>query len=214
MSQANVARRGARLDHGGALPVLAHAFIVIGGGFKGDGNLGGAGVGAQAQVNAKAVAVFRHVLQNRNQPLGEPHKECGGLDAFGHWRGFRIVENDEIDIAGVIQFAGAVLAHGEHHVAAVARGIVAVDTAEFSGARGIEKQPVDRGPQHGIGKARERRRHLVDGPDLSQIGKGDEKRGLCLGVAQCHHDFRLGGERLRGVETGAERRQQIFGRVA
>ena len=123
MPKANVARRGPRLDHGGALPVLPHAFIVNGGGFQGDGNLRGAGIGAQAQVHAKAVAVFRHVLQNRDEPLGEPHKEGGGLDAFRQWRGFRIVENDEIDIAGIVQFAGAMLAHGEHHIAAMARWI-------------------------------------------------------------------------------------------
>ena len=214
MPKTNVACRGPRLDHGGALPVLPHAFIVVGGGFQGDGNLRGAGVGAQAQVNAKAVAVFRHVLQNRDEALGEPHKEGGGLDAFRHGRCFRIVENDEIDIAGVIQFASAVLAHGEHHIAAMARGIVLIDTAEFSGARGIEKKPVDRGPQHGIGKAREGCRHLVNGPDLSQIGKGNEKRGLRLGMAQRRHDFRLGGESLRGVKAGAERRQQVFGSMA
>ena len=209
-TQTNVAGRGARLDHGGALPVLPHAFIINGSCLQGDGNLCGAGIGAQAQVNAKAVAVFRDVLQNRDQPLGQAHKECGGLDAFRHRCGFRIIENNEIDIAGVIQFTGAVLAHGERHIAAVARWIFLVDTAKFSGARGIEKKPVDRGPQHGVGKARERRRHLVDGPDFSQIGEGNEKRSLCLGMAQGHHDFSLAQESLRGVNAGAQGRQQVF----
>jgi hypothetical protein len=96
----------------------------------------------------------------------------------------------------------------------VARWIFLIDTAKFSSARGIEKKPIDGSIQHGIGKARKRRRHLVNGPELPQISKGNEKRSPCLGVAQRHHDFGLARESLRGVNAGAQGRQQVFRRVA
>src|SRR6185295_7159680 len=47
----------ARFDPGGAFPILSHALVVELGGLSGDGDLGGPGIGPQAEIDSKDVAV-------------------------------------------------------------------------------------------------------------------------------------------------------------
>src|SRR5687768_7126779 len=64
LAQRKIARQGTRLDHGGALPVLAHALVVDGGSLESDGALGGARVRAQPKVDAVQIALSRRLLQD------------------------------------------------------------------------------------------------------------------------------------------------------
>src|SRR3546814_353718 len=57
LAERAVAGHRARLDHGGALPVLAQAFVVGEGGVQADRQRHGAGIGPEAQVGAEDVAV-------------------------------------------------------------------------------------------------------------------------------------------------------------
>ena len=81
LAQRDVAGDGARLDHRGAFPVLAHILVVDRGRLDRDGDLGGARIGPQPQVDAEDIAVLGHVLQQADQPLGEAHEEGRRLDA-------------------------------------------------------------------------------------------------------------------------------------
>ena len=80
LAKFDVAGDGTRLDHGGALPVLAEIFVIDRGSLKRDGDLRGARVGPQPQVDAIGVAVLGHILQQANQALGEPDEEGRRLD--------------------------------------------------------------------------------------------------------------------------------------
>ena len=71
----DVAGAGARLDHRGALPVLADAFVVIERGGHRDRDLGRRRIGPQPQVDAEHVAVGGALLQQLDQPARQPHEE-------------------------------------------------------------------------------------------------------------------------------------------
>src|SRR6185436_18638609 len=62
-SRLGIAGAGARLDHRGTLPVLAHGLVIIQRRIGGDRNLGGARIGPQPQVDAKDIAVLRRFGQ-------------------------------------------------------------------------------------------------------------------------------------------------------
>ncbi len=71
-----IAGHRARLDHRGALPVLAHAFVVGDGGGQRDGGRRHGGIGAQAQVGAEHVAVGVARLHQRHQAARDAGREA------------------------------------------------------------------------------------------------------------------------------------------
>src|SRR3546814_14664231 len=70
LAERAVAGHRARLDHGGALPVLAQAFVVGEGGVQADRQRHGAGIGPEAQVGAEDVAVGGAVVQAAHEEIG------------------------------------------------------------------------------------------------------------------------------------------------
>src|SRR3546814_8500381 len=74
LAEPAVARHRARLDHGGALPVLPQALVVGEGGVQADGQRHGAGIGAQAQVGAEDVAVGGAVVEAAHEVAGQAHE--------------------------------------------------------------------------------------------------------------------------------------------
>ena len=75
MPQRQVAGHRARLDHRGALPVLAHALVVGHGGVHRDGRWGRRRIGPQPQIGAEHVAVGVARLHQRHQAAGKPRRE-------------------------------------------------------------------------------------------------------------------------------------------
>ena len=114
----DVAGHGPRLDQGGALPVLAEALVVDERGVGRERERGGARIGAQAQIGAEDVAVGRALLQQLHEVARQAHEERRRLLDAGRKRdALGIVEDDEVDVAGIVELAGAELAHAEHDVA-------------------------------------------------------------------------------------------------
>ncbi len=113
----DVAGHRARLDEGGALPVLAEAFVVEGGGLGRERDLGGARIGPQSQVGAEDVARRRALIHQAHEIARQAHEECLRVEAFLEACFRALEEDDEIDVARIVEFVGAVLADGEHHVA-------------------------------------------------------------------------------------------------
>ena len=103
-----------------------------------DGDLGGARIGPQAQIDAEDVAVLGHVLKQRDEPLGEADEEGRGLDAVRSERRIGIEQDDEIDVARIVELAGAELAHGEHGVAGALPRL-----RELAGTPCFGEEPVD-----------------------------------------------------------------------
>ena len=77
-AQRKIARHRARLDHGGALPVLAERLVIMPRGVERDGGGGRAGIGPQAQVDAQHIAVAGALLQQLDQMLDDAQRI--GLD--------------------------------------------------------------------------------------------------------------------------------------
>ena len=101
------------LDHRRALPVLAGGLIIGLGGQYREGERGQSGIGTQPQIGAKDVALRGALLHRADQVAGETDEALlqavgiGGLDPF------LVVEHDQIDVAGVVEFVPAELAHAE-----------------------------------------------------------------------------------------------------
>ena len=115
-----IAGAGARLDHGGALPVLAHGFVIIQRRIGGDGDLGGAGIGPQAQIDAEDIAIGGDLGQQLDQPAHDIDRRAARIAALGEGKFLGVVEHHQIDIAGIVQLIGAVLAHRQHGQAGLA----------------------------------------------------------------------------------------------
>ena len=112
--------------------------------FECDGDLGGARIGPQAQIDAIGVTILGHVLQQCDQPLGEPHEEGRWLDGRRKLGGFGIEEDDEVDVARIIELARAMLAHGENDIAAVVAGAIRIGKRHAAEPCRIAQQPIDR----------------------------------------------------------------------
>ena len=76
----DVAGAGARLDHRGALPVLARALVVVERRRGRDRDLGRGRVGPQPQVDAEHIAVAGALLQQLHEPRVSRTKNGGRLD--------------------------------------------------------------------------------------------------------------------------------------
>ena len=126
LARRDVAGKRPRLDHGGALPVLATAFVVVERRLDRDGERGRAGIGPQAQVGAEDIAVLRAVLENAQQPARQAHEQVGGLHRVDDGRRFGIEEHDQIDVGRKVELARAELAHAKDHPAGTDAGVVRI----------------------------------------------------------------------------------------
>ena len=181
----HIAGHDPRLDHRGALPVLAHALVVDLGGVDRQRDRGRGGIRAQAQICAENIAIGRALLEQIDQALGQPHHLA--LEPVGtHNRDFlRVEENDQIDIAGIVQFMGAKLPHTDHEQAARAVGCVLLRIeGEYAAARCLPDQGVERGSDGPIGKVAERPGDGGQRPGAGQIGQRDAERHLAARRAQ------------------------------
>ncbi len=157
-----VAGDGARLDHRGALPVLAHILVIDRRRFDRNGDLGGARIRTQPQIDAKDISIFSHVLEEDNEPLGETDEEGRRIDALGKPRCLRVVEDDQIDIARIIELIGAELAHAEDGVTRILAGIALIERSKLAAAQRLAQKPVERRPEGGLGETAEAPRHLIE----------------------------------------------------
>ena len=72
----------------------------------------------QPQVDAKGIAVLGPLLEQLDQPLADPHRRLLRLLARPPRQRLRIVEEDEVDVGGIIELAAAELAERDHREAA------------------------------------------------------------------------------------------------
>ncbi len=103
----DIAGDGPRLDHRRPFPVLSHAFVV---GFRGqyrEGQGRGGGIGPQPEIRAEHIAGIGPLLQDAQQVPRQADKEILDRPLAGVAGYFRVVEQDQIDVAGVIQLPRA-----------------------------------------------------------------------------------------------------------
>ncbi len=214
-----ISRHRARLDEGGALPVLASALIIIFGRRQGHGDGRAAGIGAQAQIGTENITVLGALLKQLDERLGETNEKFAVVEPVLQRQLSRFVEDDEIYIARIIEFARPVLAHAENGKTAALGAYLIGCPENLATARGIPEQPFDAGLYRGIGKGGECRRHAFERPGGGEIGHGDQQRRFGLGKPEsarqpgpvgqpgriaCAGDERLKGGRGRGVDQRRE----------
>ncbi len=189
LARRDVAGAGARLDHGGALPVLPDA-LVIGQRRRGrDRDRGRGRIGPQPQIGAEHVAVGGALLQQLHQPLRQPHEQRRRLGILRQGRRRRVVEHDEIDVARVVELERAHLAHRQHDVAAADLRLRLVFWREAAGARGLGQHEAGGGIDRGIGQVGERARRPHHRPHAADIGQRDQQRRFRLHAAEQPHRF-------------------------
>ena len=114
-----VAGAGPRLDHGCALPGPPFPLVIMQRRLCRDRYLGGGRVRTQPQIDAKHVSVAGALLQQPRQGLCNADKERLRLDVGGQRARRRIEKNNQVDVARIVQLAGAHLAHGKHYQPAI-----------------------------------------------------------------------------------------------
>src|SRR3546814_9443136 len=95
------------------LPILGYRAIVGLRGGDGDRWRGRGWIRAQTQIRAEDVAVRGALLHNAHQVPGEPDEGARHVVGFACAHAYIVVENDQVYIAGIIEFAPAQLAHAE-----------------------------------------------------------------------------------------------------
>ena len=184
----DVAGAGARLDHSGALPITPDALVVVERRRGRDRDLSRAGIRPQPQIGAEDVAVGRAFLQEFHQAACEPHIERRGLGA-GHerWR-VSVVEHDEVDIAGIVELAGAHLAHRQHDVAASDLRLRRLRRTKLCRPRSLIKKMPRCRADRGIGQCGERGGDPRHRPDATDVSQSDQERRLRPHAAkELHH---------------------------
>ena len=183
----DIAGHGLRLDHGGAFPVLAGGRVIGLGSADREGGRGRAGVRAQPQVGAEHIAVCRPLVHDRDQVAGEPGEDLLQPVAARVGRDLLVEEDDDVDVAGIVQLAGAELAHAEDDEAgALFRGL-RVGQGELAPiVQGAEQVGTD-GAQRHASDIRERAGHALQRPYRSDVGHADGETGAALRHAKALH---------------------------
>ncbi len=213
IARTEISGNGAGLDEGRALPVLPAAFIVMFGGGQRDGDGRAAGVGAQAQIGAEDITVFGAFLHQLHECLRQAHEKLAVAETGFQRQVLRLVKDDEIDVARIIELARAVFAHAENGETAAFRRHVLGRTLDLAALRRVLQQPLDARLDGRVGEGGERVRHFFERPEAGHVRHGDEKRGFLLGDAQRAHDLGLGGEPRRVPRPRKQGRQHIRRRI-
>ena len=185
----DVARDRPRLDIGGALPVLAHAFVIAQRRFERDGDRRRARIGTQPQIGAKHIAVGGALAHDPHDPLRQFDEEIDVLRRLGESRARTVEEHDEIDVGGVVQLEGAALAHAEKNPPGAAFRIALIGEFDLAGERGGAQREANGGGKRGVGDPRQRPRRLRHVPDFGKIGERDDERGVLLREPQQAHQL-------------------------
>ena len=82
-----------------------------------------------------------------------------------------VIQDDEVNIAGVVQLTRTELAHSNGEDAALTRRVEGVERRQLAGRRCLLEQMTERGRNGCIGKGRQRARHPLERPDIAQIGE-------------------------------------------
>ena len=98
------------LDHGRPFPVLPHAFIIFEGRGHGHRCRCRGRVGPQPQVHAEHVAILGPLLQQVGQGPGQSQGHRRWLDPLCDGEPLRRIEDRHVDIAGIVELEGPVLA--------------------------------------------------------------------------------------------------------
>ena len=171
LSGLDIAGNNARLDQGGAFPILPKALVIGQPGVGRKRHLRRARVRPQPQIGPENIAVAGMLLKESHQLARHPHEEGGWFDAWRELSPVGVVEHDDVDVAGIVELLTAELTHGDDEIAL---GGHCRRAADLSGSVRLAKQKLDglidgsvRGVAHGAQRVFRR-------PDLAKVGEADK----------------------------------------
>ena len=150
-----------------------------------------AGIGTQAKVGAEDIAVDGALLEDVDEPLGQPDEEDRRRIGVRDVRYLAVVEHDQVDVARIVELAGAELAHAEDDEAGAAVGSGWVGELDLAGGVRLAEQEAHRSADGRIGEVGERLRHLDHVPDAAKIGERDEECASCRAASEPPHQLRF-----------------------
>ena len=145
---------------------------------------------AQPKISAERIAVAGVGFQNSHQVARQADKKGLHPVARTHLRQRRLIEDDQIDIARVIELVPAEFADAEHDEPAVLLRLVRIGKRDQPLARGFAEQVAQRRAERRLGKSAERRGLLLEGPDTRQLGERGDKRDAPPRNSQAPHHRR------------------------
>ena len=164
-----IAGHRAGLQHGGPFPILAHALVIGLGGPDGHGQRRRGRIGAKPQIDPLHIAVRSALLQQADQVSREPDHRLAGPVPPPHGQGCFVVDQHDVDVARIVEFAGAELAHAENHDARILRpgaGVFASSGEQVANGR----------IQGGSRERAQRSGDLFQRPFAGDVGDGDRGR--------------------------------------
>ena len=178
LARFGVAGAGARLDHRGALPGPPFPLVIMQRRLGRHRHLRRGRIGPQAQIDAEHIAVAGALLQQAGQRLRHAHEERRRLDV-GDQRGRGGIEkHDQVDVAGIVQFARAHLAHREHDQAGALLRPVGIEGGHAAARDLLAQQEAQGGLHGGYREVSQRCRHPHHRPDPADVAQRDQQRGL------------------------------------
>ena len=153
-----LARDHARLDQRRALPVLAVALVVLRGVLDRQRQRLAGRMRPQPQVDPEHVALLGALLEQVDQRAGQPHGERHRTVAAAAAQPFGREQDDQVEVAGVVQLERAELAHAEHGDAGRGLRIGLAVKLEIAALGGLQQCLVERLADRQIGEARRARR--------------------------------------------------------
>ena len=207
----DIAGHRAALDHRRALPVLAEGLVI---GFRRqhrDGHRGDAGIGPEPEVDAEDVAVGGAFIDQADHFLGQADEVF--LQAFGVavavpvYNLFRVVKDDQVDVARIVEFPRPQFTHGDDDQAGVSFRVIGVVESECALAGGVGQDTGRGQPEGGGGEIGKGAGDFFKRPDAGDIGQRHGQRRLPFGGPEQQ------GERfgLKGFPTS---RTQAFHNAA
>ena len=216
LARRQVPRDGPRLDHGGALPILPQTRVIAFRRRRRNGERRRRRIGAQPEIGAEHVTVGGALLKQPPQAPGEPDEDLLRRSAPRQPRRVGVVEDDQVDIARIVELPAAQFSHCEHDEARARPRRAGVADFELSRAPGLAQQMIDRMRDRRIGEAAERGGGASFVPPSRKVSRGDDQRRALPGAPQCARDIRIAARRRSdiAVESVQQARQGDAGPVA
>ena len=183
-AEGTVAGHGPCLDHGRPLPVLTQRLVVGHGSAEGDGDGHGPRIGPQPQVGPADVALGRALLQQLNQVAGQPDHGfrraafAAAVDPLG------IVEDDQIDVGGVVELSGSQFPHTQDQIAAGLGRLCRVGQRQLLALMETSQQQAESGVDRRGGEVGERAGDPLERPEAGDVGQRDRQRAVAAGLPQ------------------------------
>ena len=133
--------------------------------------------------------------------VGDAHRDALGLGPLGNRQLFGRVEDREIDVAGIVELEGPVLAHGDAEQARRGPGLGVANLGQGSPINLQPHRLGQGGVQRRVGEPSQGPGHCVQIPNATQIAQGGQQVQVGLEFPQhpagCF-EVRLGGDSLSG----------------